>query len=180
MALLSAMGKIKRTRLSPADRHTQLLDVTQSLILEYGLNNFTMEALATAAGVSNPLVYKYFDTRLELFQTLLLREFQRFNKQLVLEINKASNFDEVVKIVVTVNFDQQSNNGNIVQLLQNHADVEAILKTTRTRHKMAKFLVSEISERYSLTTKQAESATVMASGSSVAAAKHYKQYGGNR
>ena len=31
-----------------------------------------MDRLATEAGVSNPLIYKYFDTRLQLLQELLI------------------------------------------------------------------------------------------------------------
>jgi len=174
------MKKIKRTRLSPENRHSQLLDVTQSLILEYGLNSFTMETLAIAAGVSNPLVYKYFDTRLELLQALLLREFQKFHNHLSAELANAANFEEIVKMMVSLNFDQRSTNGNILDVLQSHSDVEAVLKPIKTRKKLAKFLVSAMKENYPLTTKQAASITTMASGSSIAAAEYYNEFGGNR
>ena len=67
-----------RKRLSTEARRAQLLGATHELILEHGLNSFTMELLARKAGVSNPLVYKYFNTRLELLQSLLVREFNLF------------------------------------------------------------------------------------------------------
>jgi AcrR family transcriptional regulator len=69
----------KRTRLSAEDRRKHLLDCARDLIQESGVSGFTMEALATKADVSNPLVYKYFDTRLELLQELWTREYERFS-----------------------------------------------------------------------------------------------------
>ena len=52
------MSGKKRTRLSPEGRRNQLLDSARDLIQSQGISGFTMEALATEAGVSNPLVYK--------------------------------------------------------------------------------------------------------------------------
>lgn len=174
------MKKIKQIRLSPEDRRSQLLDVTQSLVVKYGLNSFTMETLAIAAGVSKPLVYKYFDTRLELLQALLLREYQKFHQNLMLELKKADDFEEVVRIVVTLNFDQFCSNGNILRVLESHADIQAIVEPIIKRKKLGKLLVSRMVEKYSITPKQAEGLTIMASGSSIAAAEHYSIDGGNR
>ena len=53
----------KRTRMSPEARREQLLDTARGLIVTEGLQPFTMEALARAASVSSPLVYKYFESR---------------------------------------------------------------------------------------------------------------------
>ena len=54
------MGQTTRRRLSPADRRNQLLDSARDIIVQQGLSTLTMEQLATEAGVSNPLIYKYF------------------------------------------------------------------------------------------------------------------------
>ena len=62
-----------RTRLSPDARRQQLLDTTQAMLISKGLQAFTMEGLAKAAGVSAPLVYNYFANRIELLQALLKR-----------------------------------------------------------------------------------------------------------
>ncbi|MFT5580381.1 MAG: AcrR family transcriptional regulator [Paraglaciecola psychrophila] len=174
------MTKVKRTRLLPEDRHTQLLDVTQSIILEYGLNSFTMEGLASAAGVSNPLVYKYFDTRLELLQTLLLREYHTFYDRNMDELKKAVTFEELINLSVSVNFDQQSKNGNIIAVLESHADIDAILKPIKTRRNVGRFLVSEMMKNYPFSTRQAIQIAEMASSASIAAAKNYQENGGNR
>ena len=60
-----------RTRLAPEARRNQLLDVTREMILQDGLQSFSMEALARAAGVSSPLVYNYFSSRVDTLQSLL-------------------------------------------------------------------------------------------------------------
>jgi AcrR family transcriptional regulator len=65
------MVQKKRTRLSKEGRRSQLLDTTATIIEDMGFSGFTMETLAKVAGVSNPLVYKYFDSRQEIFKELL-------------------------------------------------------------------------------------------------------------
>ena len=45
-----------------AERHEQLLDVTLDLVVERGFHAVTIEAVAQAAGVTRPIVYKQFTT----------------------------------------------------------------------------------------------------------------------
>jgi len=179
--IMHTMKTPKRTRLSPEKRRAQLLDVTQSLVLEHGLNSFTMETLTRMAGVSQPLVYKYFDTRLELLQALLLREYQRFNEHMKEELNKASSYIEIVTFMVSVNFDQYSEE-NIIQVLQSQSDVAAVLKPIEEMkiNKLGKLLVDGLMEEYKVKRKQAEQLARMASGASLAAAEQYSLLGGNR
>lgn len=63
-----------RTRLTPAARRDQILDVAARVIVQEGLQAATMERLARAAGVSKALVYTYFSTRDVLLGALLQRE----------------------------------------------------------------------------------------------------------
>ena len=69
----------KRVRLSPHDRRMQLLDCAGRIVLDDGLSKFTIDALAKEAQVSMPLIYKYFDTRIEILQALLSRESEQFS-----------------------------------------------------------------------------------------------------
>lgn len=84
-----------RTRLSPDARRQQLLDTTQAMLISKGLQAFTMEGLAKAAGVSAPLVYNYFANRTELLQALLKREYQRFVEEFSSLARDAQNFEEI-------------------------------------------------------------------------------------
>lgn len=49
-----------RTRLEPADRRRELLDVAERLAREDGLASLSTQAVATAAGASKALVFHYF------------------------------------------------------------------------------------------------------------------------
>ena len=169
------MEKPIRKRLSTEDRRTQLLDVTRKVILEHGLNSFTMELLARKAGVSNPLVYKYFSTRLELLQSLLQREFDLFYGSLLRRLNLAEDF------VVSINFDEQSN-GKILPTLLNLPDVAKVLGTAgpKAQEKVGNILIENIMKVYGVTRKEARVMAKIASGASIAAAESFSVVGGNR
>jgi len=171
----------KRTRLSPEDRRIQLLESAKALILSKGLSSFTMEGLAREAGVSQPLVYKYFDTRLTLLRELLQRESGQFDSQLREQVSKAKNYDELLRSFVSANFVQFSSS-NIVYVLREQPDVFSVIaENDRRQHRAtAKFLVKTLADEFALTRQQAEQSVVLASGASQTAAAHYNRYGGDR
>ena len=171
----------KRTRLSPEDRRIQLLESAKALILSKGLSSFTMEGLAREAGVSQPLVYKYFDTRLTLLRELLQRESSQFDSQLREQVSKAKNYDELLRLFVSANFVQFSSS-NIVYVLREQPDVFSVIaENDRRQHRAtAKFLVKTLADEFALTRQQAEQSVVLASGASQTAAAHYNRYGGDR
>ena len=171
----------KRTRLSPEDRRIQLLESAKALILSKGLSSFTMEGLAREAGVSQPLVYKYFDTRLTLLRELLQRESGQFDSQLREQVSKAKNYDELLRLFVSANFVQFSSS-NIVYVLREQPDVFSVIaENDRRQHRAtAKFLVKTLADEFALSRQQAEQSVVLASGASQTAAAHYNRYGGDR
>mgnify|MGYP002146978510 CR=1 FL=1 len=171
----------KRTRLSPEDRREQLLDATQLYILKNGLNSLTMDSLAKLANVSKPLLYKYYDTRLELLQALLLREETRFYKKLRVALANAVNFEQVVYTVVNLDFDQEAR-GDVVQILQGQPDIVAVLKSVKKNRtgSLGKFLVDAVMDISSLSKEDAQRVIWMASAASKSAAEHYSLYGGDR
>ena len=63
-------------RLSPAARRSQILDSAASLILKKGLLSCTLEETALEAGISKPLIYRYFTKREDLLKELLTREYE--------------------------------------------------------------------------------------------------------
>lgn len=60
-----------RTRLSPEDRLQQLLRVTSDIIAADGVDNVRIPYVAAAAGVTRPVVYKFFPNRHELIKGVL-------------------------------------------------------------------------------------------------------------
>ena len=175
------MNQEKRTRLAPHARRMQLLDAAATIIQQYGLSRFTMDALATEAGVSKPLVYKYFGTRLELFQELLEREFHRFRDDLQKRLEAARSIEDIVRIFVTKNFDEVDR-GSAIQILRGQPDIR---KTIRNKEKheerrFAQFLVAELAGSYTLTRAQARQLAAMGSGVSIAAAESVHRSGRHR
>jgi len=60
-----------RTRLSPEERHQQLLRVTSDIIATDGVDNVRIPYVASAAGITRPVVYKFFPNRHELIKGVL-------------------------------------------------------------------------------------------------------------
>ena len=175
------MNGKKRIRLSPESRRNQLLDSAKNLIQKQGFSGFTMEALATEAGVSNPLVYKYFDTRLELLQELWTREYERYNRSVREQLTKAENFEDIVRLFVNLNFTELSL-GEITHILGSQPELREVTKAKQKSNQRGTglFLVNTVEEMYHLTPSQATHLVVLASGASIEAARHYARYGGSR
>ena len=175
------MSGKKRTRLSPEDRRNQLLDSARDLIQRQGISGFTMEALAAEAGVSNPLVYKYFDTRLKMLQELWVREYARYTSNVYEQISKAESFEDLVRLFVNLNFTELSL-GEITHILGSQPELREVTKAKQKSNQRGTglFLVNTVEEMYHLTPSQATHLVVLASGASIEAARHYARYGGSR
>ena len=172
------MTQFERRRLSPEERRNQLLDCARQVVLSQGLSTLTMERLATEAGVSNPLIYKYFDTRLQLLQELLIREYKAFQKSFAQSGPRVGNYRDVLRGYVDINF-RQFAGGDVLGILLGQADVSQVLKD-RERARYAPFLINELAQEFNIPKSLAEKILVLASGASLAAAEHYSRVGGDR
>lgn len=175
------MAQKKRTRLAPEARRRQLLDTAARIILEQGLSGFTMEALANEAGVSTPLVYRYFSSRRVLFQELLELEFDQYRHDLQEQLDDAQSFEDIVRIFVTKNFDEVDR-GSVTQILRSQPDIREAIRRREKREErgFAQFLVRLLADSFALTRAQAAQIAIMGSGASVAAAEHVSRSGRDR
>lgn len=166
------MATKPRTRLSPANRIDQLLDVAKQMIVSDGLQSFTIESLARHASVSSPLVYNYFPSRQALLQALLEREYKASSRELLAEVVNANNFEEVIRLFIANNFDHHAP-GNIVPVLMSQPELADNIKQLRKQQgkQTANYLVENTAKTYKLTVEQAQLAITMSSGASVAAAE---------
>ena len=171
----------KRKRLSSLARRMQLLNCAGNVIQDRGLSGLTIEALATEARVSIPLIYKYFGTRLQILQELLTLRSTVFDKALDLQVKKAGNYSDFVTLVVTASFEQFADN-NIMIMLRGQKDVyERRTDAEKTRRKASHdSLLKNLSECFFVDREKAEDLLVFLSMASQAAATHYNQHGGNR
>jgi AcrR family transcriptional regulator len=68
--------------MSAAERREQLLDVAKRLVGERGFHEVSIEAIATRAGITRPVVYAHFKDLDELLEAMLEREGSRALGQL--------------------------------------------------------------------------------------------------
>jgi AcrR family transcriptional regulator len=137
-----------------------------------------MERLAAQAGVSLPLIYKYFDTRLQMLQALLIREYKAFRKSFVAAETTQGRYRDALRGYVDVNF-RQFSDGDILGILLGQADVRKVVDD-RARSRSAPFFIKELANEFAIPPRLAEKIVVMASGASIAAAEHYNRVGGDR
>jgi AcrR family transcriptional regulator len=67
----------RAAHLGPERRRPEVLDAALKLFLESGYDGTSMQAVADEAGVTKPVVYACFDSKDQLFRTLLAREEER-------------------------------------------------------------------------------------------------------
>ena len=166
------MSAKQRTRLSPAARTDQLLNVAKKMIVSDGLQSFRMESLARMAEVSSPLVYNYFSSRQALLRALLEREYQESSNALFYEVVNATSFEDVIRMFIASNFEHHAP-GNILPVLLSQPDIADTISEMRSeqRKRTATYLVENSAKTYKLSIEQAQLAITMSSGASIAAAE---------
>jgi AcrR family transcriptional regulator len=166
------MSAKQRTRLSPAARTDQLLNVAKKMIVSDGLQSFRMESLARMAEVSSPLVYNYFSSRQALLRALLEREYRESSNALFYEVVNATSFEDVIRVFITSNFEHHAP-GNILPVLLSQPDIADSISEMRSeqRKRTATYLVKNSAKTYKLSIEQAQLAITMSSGASIAAAE---------
>ena len=106
-----------------------------------------MERLATEAGVSNPLIYKYFDTRLQLLQELLI-QYKAFLQSFVQSDSRVGSYRDALRGYVDVNF-RQFAGGDVLGILLSQADVSQVIKD-KERARYAPFFINELASEFDI------------------------------
>lgn len=66
-------GQVRGARLPREARRAQLLDAANEVFTTRGYHAAAMDEIAAAAGISKPVLYQHFDSKLELYLALLDR-----------------------------------------------------------------------------------------------------------
>ncbi len=163
---------MKRTRLSPAARKEQLLDVAKDCILETGLQQFSLKKLAIEACVSEPLLFHYFSSRVDLLQQLLHRDFTRTIKALNKALDSANDLDDILRIYASHNYDRQGEE-RIIDILLSDPEIASIVAEGRIKNaeERGKILIGIISKTLGIKRQKAMMIARMGSAASIAAAQ---------
>lgn len=108
----TANGKTKRAQRLPShERRTQLLGIARAIILKDGIGALTMEALAEAAGVTKPIVYKHFENS-EDVTIAVLREYAQASVEFTIgRLRQTRDLEEFFTEVIDSLFDYVGANG---------------------------------------------------------------------
>jgi AcrR family transcriptional regulator len=107
----------KRKRLAPELRRTHILDAAAQLIVRQGFLPLPTEQLARAAGTSKALVYTYFPTQYDIFNSLLQRELTALK---IAGLDTASNvkdLDQAVLLCAMLYFEHVAQSGPLLHIL---------------------------------------------------------------
>jgi len=63
----------RRTRLAPDERRALIVDAAARAFAEQGYDGATLEAIAAAAGVTKPVLYRHFSSKKDMYMALLRR-----------------------------------------------------------------------------------------------------------
>jgi AcrR family transcriptional regulator len=83
-----------------AGRREALLDVAAQMVARADVDAVTMESVASAAGVSRPLVYKHFSNRKELLRALFERESDHLHRQLSRAVLEADGLEQMLRALI--------------------------------------------------------------------------------
>ncbi|MES2723438.1 MAG: helix-turn-helix domain-containing protein [Pseudomonadota bacterium] len=146
------MSPRTRTRLTPAARRDQILDVAARLIVEEGLQAATMEQLARSAGISKALVYNYFATRDLLLGALLQREQTELGARGMGAALQAESFPELIAQTTRLYLEHVRDRGPLIAALLGDPATAALMEAESrvSRDQTVRYFVRATRRAYGL------------------------------
>ncbi len=127
-------------RLAPEERREQLLDSAVSYILERGLSDFALDKVALRAGVSVPLIYKYFPKREDILKAVLEREYQYLGASKLAALPQDTPLAPLIRNSNRHGFEYLYDRGPIIRLL---ASDRAVFDSVRKRGRDERTAITE-------------------------------------
>ncbi|MEM7080417.1 MAG: helix-turn-helix domain-containing protein [Pseudomonadota bacterium] len=154
----------KRTRLTPAARKALILDAAARLVLDEGMTNLTMTAIASAAGVSKALIYAYFPNLTDLLYAVYERETKLLNQQHRRVLAATHSFEEMVRATASISRHAMDERQRLVERLVSDPLLapRVTAEQRRQRDQVVKYLGREITKHYALSDTLAAKATRLA------------------
>lgn len=152
-----------RKRLSPELRRGQIMDAAAKAIVAQGFLPLPIERLAKDAGASKALIYTYFPTQYDLFNTLLEREFDSLAMGGLDTAAKVEDLEQALVLCGMLYFEHVVQYGPLLHILL--TDLYMIghtsTRVTSVGESMAQNLVRSMREELSLSKKEAFAAIEM-------------------
>jgi AcrR family transcriptional regulator len=104
-------------RTTKANRRSQLLDAAARLVANTGLAGFTMEGLATSAGVSKALPYRHFTNATDALIALMHREVAHLGEAMISACDGIAEGDPMMTAAIGAYFDVIADRGGLLNAL---------------------------------------------------------------
>lgn len=124
------MTTTRARRMAPEERREQLLDSAVRYILERGPSDLSLEKVAQLAGVSTPLIYKYFPKREDLLREVLEREYRYLGARKLSALPGDTPLEPLIRSSNKHGFEYLFERGPIIRLL---ASDRAVFDQVRRR-----------------------------------------------
>jgi len=150
----AASSVLARTRADRPDRDARreaLLDAASKLLDEGGVAAVTMDAVAVAAGVSRPLVYKHFANRDQLIADLWRRETAINDRRVFDSVRDLPDFESVVRGAVEAIVELLRERGRNASLLRGETfDPEVRAEQEERRRAVRAWYVDRIVDEFGI------------------------------
>lgn len=159
----AAEPRARAQRMAPEARRLLILDSAEKLVAARGVARITLEAVAEAAKVSKPLVYKYFPSIDALVEALLQREFDIIRGRKLAPVDPDTAIEDVLRIYVRRYLEYLSERGDLFLALASHARSKGAAGGTARaqRSQIMKFWTDRIMAAYGLPLDLAEVGVIM-------------------
>jgi AcrR family transcriptional regulator len=158
-------GRDTRARLEPEERRRQLIGVAATCLSRGGLDALQFTELATAAGVTRPVVYKFFPTREALVEAILDDFEGELTRRFLASAREAtaSSLPEATRIFIDAICDAIEEKGaGAWELLGGHAsDVEAARLGRAAQARLMKPWRASIASATGASKEEVETVTAM-------------------
>lgn len=98
----------------PGDRREALLDAAAAIVAADGVSGVSMDSVAEEAGVSRPLLYRYFRTSSDVLAALYAREIATHDERMTAALQSAPSFEHAVQAQFDVWLRTMRERGNVV------------------------------------------------------------------
>ena len=150
---MTARAALKRTRLTPEVRRSQILDEAAKLVIEEGLSAVSMETVGRICGISKALVYNYFPSRDLLLAALLQREQNELRDRGMRSALQAKSFADLIRQTTRLYLEQTQARGALIQALLSDPSVARLMEeeNRNERDRTIRYFVREGRCEYGLT-----------------------------
>ncbi len=165
--------------MSPEARREQILDSAVTYIVERGLSTFTLENVAHEAGVSKPLVYKYFTRREDLLRAVLEREYVYLGAHKLDVLPDEAPLEPLIRASNRNAFNYLYERGPVIRLLASDRSVSELVhqRERNERSAITEHFIKRLMKTYGVPKDVAFICTVMTVNAPILSSRALKRAG---